>query len=332
MLPVSYERLSSELLRRLRGRRSQVGFSRRLRYRSNVAYLWESGRSWPTAARFAAAAERIGVDVRAAVGRFYRSEPAWLAGADLTTAGGIARLLEDLRGDTSIIEIAQRVGKNRFAVSRWLKGETEPRLPDFLRLVEATSGRLLDFVALFADPAALPSVRGAWAQLLAARRMISDLPWSPAVLLVLQTEDYRALRRHEPGWIARRLGLPVEIEEECLEVLATTGQIRQVRRRWEVAQVQTIDTRSDPSIGRRLKTWWAEVGVAHLRADRPGLFSYNVFSIAERDLARLEEMHRAYYRALRAVVAASEPPERVVVANLQLFPIDVGIAAAAGSG
>jgi hypothetical protein len=319
---VNYESLARDLLRALRGQRSQVGFSRRLKYRSNVAYLWESGRNWPTASTALWAAERTGVNVRGAIERFYRTPPGWLGEVDVVSRPGVARLLDDLRGDTPILELAARTERSRFAVARWLKGDAEPRLPDFLRLLEASSQRVLDFVSQLVDVARLPSAAPAWRALQAARRLVAQLPWSPAVLLVLQTEDYAHLPRHEPGWIARRLGLPVEVERECLELLATSGQIESVRGRWRVGRVQSIDTRTDPAAGKRLKEWWAQVGIDFIRADRPGLFSFNVFSISAADLARLEDMHRSYYRTLRAVVAASEPPERVVVANLQLFPLD----------
>jgi hypothetical protein len=322
MEPVNFEDLAAELLRALRGRRSQVAFSRRLRYQSNVAYLWESQRSWPTAAVTLLAAERVGVDVTAAVRSFSGAEPSWLADQPVASRSGVARWLDDMRGDTTILELAHRSGRSRFAVARWLKGQSEPRLPDFLRLIDATTSRLVDFVACFVSAERLPSVRERWRQLEAARRMVWDLPWSPAVLLMLQTEAYRALPAHEPGWIAERIGVAPSVEAECLEVLAATGQVRKRKRRWEVVQEQTIDTRPDRDAGRALKSWWTEVGLQSIRKNAPGLFSFNVFSVSERDLARLEEMQRAYYRSMRAIIASSTPAERVVVANLHLFPID----------
>ncbi len=59
---------------------------------------------------------------------------------------------------------------------------------------------------------------------------------------------------------------------------------------------------------------------AHLGAD--GMFSYNVFTVSDDDLARLEDLQRAHYRAIRAVVADSEPADRLVRVNLQLLALD----------
>ena len=46
---MDYETLAKELIRALRGKRSQVALSRRLRYGSNVVRTWEAGRRFPSA-------------------------------------------------------------------------------------------------------------------------------------------------------------------------------------------------------------------------------------------------------------------------------------------
>jgi hypothetical protein len=53
-----------------------------------------------------------------------------------------------------------------------------------------------------------------------------------------------------------------------------------------------------------------------------GLFAYNLFTVSLADLERIRELQRAFFRELRAIVAASRPEERVVIANLQLFALD----------
>lgn len=235
----------------------------------------------------------------------------------------MARLLDALRGGSSIKDVAGRAGRSRYAVSRWLGAAAEPRLPDFLRMIEATSLRLLDFVAAFFDPSALPSAARAWRQLETARHVARELPWSHAVLRVLELSDYRALPRHEPGFIARRAGMSLEEEKRCLRLLAATKQIRKRRGLWEPHRVLTVDTRSNPDAGRALLAFWAEVGLERMRADgAKGLYSYNLFTVSQRDLDRIRELHLAYFRQLRSIVAQSEPAERLVVANVQLFGLD----------
>jgi transcriptional regulator with XRE-family HTH domain len=321
---MDHETLAKQLIRALRDRRSQVAFSRRLGFRTNVLYAWESGRRWPTAATFLVAARKVGIDVEEGLTRFFPARPAWMDQVELPTPEGVAALLGELRQHEPIVEIARRAGRSRYAVARWLSREAEPRLPDFLRMVEACSLRLLDFVAIFTDPAALDATRAAWRTLDAQRRAVYEEPWLPAILLALELPGYAGLPRHEPGWIARRLGIPIEDEARCLRRLTDTGQIHMRRGRFRVSAVQTVDTRPDPDAENQLKRFWAGVGLERLTKRAPGLFSFNVFTVSEADLARLSELHRSYFQTLRAIIAESRPLERVVVANVQLFALDDG--------
>jgi transcriptional regulator with XRE-family HTH domain len=326
---MDYETLSKQLIRALRGKHSQVWLSRRLRCRSNVLYSWESGRRWPTAATFFRLALAVRVPVNAGLGSFLGGLPPSLAQADFAEPESSARLLEHLRGGTTVVELARRVGTHRVSVARWLKGSAEPRLPDFLKLIDATSVRLLDFVAVFVCPAELAATRLGWQVLEAQRRVAYELPWSHAVMRVLELEQYRALPAHRPGWIAERLGLGLAEEERCLGALAASKLIRRRRGRWEVLRVLTVDTRTNPDAGRSLKRHWAEVAESRLSALEPrgeDLFSYNLFTISEREWASFRELHIAYYQELRRLVEASRHAERVVLVNLQLLRLDEPVA------
>lgn len=322
---MDHETLAKQLIRAVRGKRSQVAVSRRLRCQSNVLYAWESGRRWPTAATFFQLALLSRVPLAERIAEFLGGLPPALLGADWAQPSAAAGLLEHLRGGTTIVELARRVGVNRVSVARWLKGSAEPRLPDFLRLIEGTSLRLLDFIALFTSPAELPATSAAWQVLEAQRRVAYELPWSHAVMRVLELARYRALPAHQPGWIAARLGIALEEEQRCLAALATSRLIRRRQRRWVVEQVLTVDTRRNPEAGRSLKRHWAEVGKQRLPELEPSgedLFSYNLFTIAERDWPSFRELHIAYYQELRRLVEASNPAERVVLVNLQLLRLD----------
>lgn len=321
---MDYEAVASEFLRALRGRRSQTAFSRRLKYRSNVAYSWESGRGWPTAARMMWVAEQVGIDLREALFRFYRGPLPWPDEQDLTSPEAVVLFLNDLRGRTSILDLARASGCSRFAISRWLKGISEPRLPDFFRMVEAISLRLLDFIEVFVNPASMKTLAQSFKALQATRQAAYDAPWTQAILRVLELKQYHRLAAHESGWIADRLGISREEETRCLELLAKTGQIRWQYRHWALGNILTVDTRRDPESAREAKAWWASVGLERLKAGSDGIFSYNIFAVSRADLERLREIHKAYFRQLRAVVSQSKPAECVALVNLQLLELNDG--------
>jgi transcriptional regulator with XRE-family HTH domain len=318
-LELDYEAVSQDLVRALRGDRSQTAFARRLGYRSNAVYTWEAGKRFPTGSVFLRAAGRVGVDVPGALRAFLRADPPWLA-ADPATPEGVAALLCDLRGDVPLGPLAARAGRSRFAVSRWLKGQAEPRLPDLLRMVEATSLRALDFVGLFADPERLPSTAAAWERLATARTLAWSNPWSQVVLLALELAPYRALPVHDDGWLAARVGLEVDAVAAALDALVRAGQVVHDGVRYRPVAIQAVDVRS-PVVGSALKRFWVDVARQRLADGAPGAWSYNVFAVSEADLQRLEEMQRAHYRAIRALVAESSPAERVVLIHLQTVPL-----------
>jgi transcriptional regulator with XRE-family HTH domain len=314
-----YEQLARELIRALRGRRSQAQASRRLGYASNVVFDWEAGRRFPTAAGAFRMAKRFGVDVRAALERFRGQS--WPERVEPASPAGVAWLLTHLRGNVRIAVLAEASGSSRFAISRWLSAQTEPRLPDFLRLLEATSLRLLDFVAELVDVERVPSLRESWQQLRLARELAYDAPWSHAVLRALELEAYQRLPRHEPGLIARWLGIPASEEERCLALLLQSGQIRRARGRYRVAEVRTVDTRKDPQRSRELRAFFSRVAADRLLAGADGDFSFNLFSVSSADLAKIRALQHAYFQELRSIVARSEPNEHIVLTNIHMLPL-----------
>lgn len=317
---MDFDQVASEFLRAIRGKRSQPAFCRRLGYKSNVAYTWESGRGFPTAARALWAAERVGVPVRQAYEEFYQRTPTWLQNADPATPEGVALFLSDLKGRTSILELASYSGKSRFAIARWLKGETEPKLPEFFQLVECSSLRLVDYVEQLVDPRKLPSLRERWEAMQTARRLAYEAPWTQAVLRAMELDAYKALPLHEPGWIARRIGIDATVEAESLALLTQTGQVRLHEGRYTLAEVHALDTRKNPAAALRLRTWWGQQALERFARGNRGMM-YNLISVSAADLDRLRELQKAYFNEVRTIVAQSQPIERVALATVQLLDL-----------
>ena len=318
---MNHEALASQLLRALRGRHSQAALSRRLEYRSNAFKIWESGRAFPSAARTFAIAKRVGKDTRVGLMRFLGKTAPSMLGVDLTTGAGVARLLRHLRGRMRVGAIAEATGRDRYAISRWLKGTTQPRLPDLLRLVDAMTHRLPDFVAILVDPSELPEVAETWALLERSRQVARTLPWSHAVLRALELEQYRALPQHEEGWLGAYLGLGLENEKHCLQALQASHQIRWNGSHWEATHALTVDARGDPEAGRNLAVWGAELGATRIAAGGTG-YAFNLIAISAKDLQRLRRLQQEYFAQLRAIVAASEPAEHVAIVNMHLLDLN----------
>lgn len=296
------ELATRQLLRALRGGRSQVAFSRRLGYRGNPVAHWEAGRRTPTAQEMLRACGRVGIDARAALARFHPT-PAPESPAELHA------WLDRLRGSTTMVELAKRTGHSRFTISRWLAGVSKPRVNEFLQLVEAITGRACDLVAELVSIEQVPAMQAAHRARTAARLLAHEEPWTEAIMRVLESRPYR------PGEIAMQLEIDAETERRCLEKLILANIVTERDGEHQVAGELSVDTRAVP----QLKAHWA--AVAHARLANPleqDLFSYNVLSVAREDLDAIRELMRATYREIRTIVSNSRSAERVALVNLQL--------------
>jgi hypothetical protein len=306
---LDFDRASRQLLRALRGARSQTVFSRRLGFRSNVAAKWEAGQRMPTAAEALQYSTLLGMDVPAMLQRFQPN-------VDVSAVFSHGRYelhhwLSALRGAQRLAEVATKAALSRYSVGRFLTGQSEPRLPQFLALLEALTGRVDELVDSWVGIDKVAVLQPRFVRVQAARRAMTQSPLCLAVMCLLDTTQLRE-RRHleQEVELARVLDRPVEEMRECLELLHTGGVIALTEGRYQPASQLTVDAHTSRVRQRELQGYWA--GVAARHAETPGkddVCSYNVFSIARKDYDALRELQREFYRTARALIAASEPTE-----------------------
>jgi transcriptional regulator with XRE-family HTH domain len=310
---------AARFMRCLRGHRSQIQLARRLGYRGNPITDWERGARFPTAGEALRVATLVGIDVSACCRRFAPTVRVEV-GPD---GQGLSDWLRALQAQTPIQDIASRSGKSRFAVRRWLLGEAKPRLPDFMRLLDALTGRLPEWCAEFVTIESMPTLQARLLSVQAAKRLAFEAPWTEAVLRLLETRAYRRLQRHRQGFVAECLGLTLEQERHCLEQLQRAGLIQRRSRKYAVTQRHTVDTQGGKEALRLLKRHWSQVSADRVVEAMPDdLFAYNVMSLSRADAARVREKLQEVFREIRMIVGASDPEEVVAICNLQLMLFD----------
>ena len=233
----------------------------------------------------------------------------------------MAAFLEHERRGISLVAIAKDTGISRFSLARYLRAEADIRLPDMLRLLDYCSHRLLDFLALWTDPTLLPCVAERWQALQLARRAAYERPWSNAVLHCLELQAYRDSPRHEPGQIARYLGISRQEVEACLELLEQSEQITWNGHHYRGTEQRSVSLSSDPAAARAQAAWWVSVAAERAQSHR-GMFAYNLCCVSAEDLQRIAELQRDCLRQIRSVVANSSPGERVALVNVQVLAFD----------
>jgi transcriptional regulator with XRE-family HTH domain len=308
--------VSQQLLRALRGKRTQQAFARKLGYRANPITDWEHGRRTPTANEALSVAARSGVDVVAAFARFAPTVP-------LQSDRGVYlldRWMRQLLGTTSITELSARLGRSRPAVSRWLSGSAKPRLPAFLEFVDAATGRAPDLVAELVPIERVPALKARFDVAQAARRVALERPWTEAILRVLETAQYRALQAHDSDWIARQLGLDAAEIARNLALLCEADVVVERGGKFTEHHALNVDTRGGKEALRGIKAHWLRVAAERaLDPQATDLFAYNVCSCSSEDMLRIKDLLRATYQEVRAIVAGSERCDDVGLINLQFM-------------
>jgi transcriptional regulator with XRE-family HTH domain len=292
-----------------------------LGHRSNVAHAWERGHRFPSATDAQRVAARVGIEPGAAWQRFYGGQaPAWLAEIDATTTEGLGRILADLNAGRSLSGLCRRAGISRHAAVRWVRGEASPRLPDLLRYLDAATSRLLDWLSCWVDPLQLPSAAARWQRMEAARQALFENPWAQIVLLAVDLAPFQALDEQTPQWLAERLRLPLPDVQRCLSLMVASGQLSLQAGRYTLASAAPLDAPA-ARFGTQLKALCAHIGLERMRAGDAGLFSYAVFSVSQQDYGEVRAILAEAYQRMRSVAERSAPNERLVVTNLQVFPL-----------
>ncbi len=317
---VDYEVAARQLLRAIRGKRSQVAFARRLGYRGNPITDWEHGRRYPTIHETLRACRRVGIDVEGAFARFHPSERLQ---ADEEGADDIGRWLDALRGNLSLSALADKVEISRFAAARWVRGHARPRLPDFLRVADAVTGRVAELVAELVAIEDVPELLPSYEAVRASKRLAFEAPWTEAILRVLETKAYRSLPSHKDSFVAARLGIAEAVVASGISLLRKSGLVRRRSRRFAVAREVHVEIPRDPASLSATRAHWGRVIAERAPKTRDNeAFGYVVTTLREDQLGEVRQILRTAYREIRALVSDVEDGDVAAFVGLQLMVFD----------
>ncbi len=313
MLEFDWKLISREFVRALRGRVTQLGASRRMGFRGNPVRTWEAGTRFPTHLQTMQLAQVSDIDPVACFAQFHPPTA-------LTTKpskDSLAQWMSAQRGSTSIRNLSGFSGMSRFSVSRTLKGETVPRLPEFLALVHAMTARVDDLLSTFVDIESIPSLVELNRRRVAQRNLTLNEPWTEAILRLLEIDSIGD-KPYVPGILAEALGIETEVEELCVERMVIAGVVSRCGDRLEINPGVTVYTGHEPSRVRVLKKHWAKVAMARIESPKPGdRFAYNLMTLSEADYERVQRVLEDSYREVRSIVAASDKDEVAALVQFQ---------------
>jgi transcriptional regulator with XRE-family HTH domain len=315
---MDYATLVFQLVRAMRGRRSQQWLSRRLGFKGNQLYRWESGLRTMDWRDFLRLAKICQFDV----GRALNKSIGYSLPADQS-----ANLVRFLIGESKVSTAAATLDLSPQIVRRWLRGATEPPLSQMLRMLDLFQGRLLDWIEQLCPRAELACLRERRAEMHARRELSFIFPVANLIVAALESEPYRHRRRHKRGVIAARLGISVELEVQIIEHLRQAGIIAWTGQRYEIQPRGMEIFSKDPALTLKQRHYWTQVADEFLKTattlPQSSMFGWSVFAVSDTAYRSIQEKFRECYAQIVGIANSDLAPRQAVkMVNLQCIDLD----------
>lgn len=312
---VNLVQVRKEMLRALRGRRSQSSMSRRLGYASNRMHAWETGHASLKWDEFESICRLCKADLAKAIETAFRLKPESCGWHDLviTFAG---KIREDV--------LARKLGVSQKTARRWLKGEQEPQVEDLLAMMFFFSSRFLAFMQALGILERVPALAEIRILHERARKMHSDIPECPLVHACLESVSYAASPVHLDGFVAHALGKSLEWEHETLRHMTEAGLLASEEGKY-VPYFNRVDMIGIPfEDALRIRKHWLAVACEALRTRERLVHAEHIFLPDDDELSRkyLQEL-LLFYNAFVGEASRLVPGMNVAhLLNIESFSLE----------
>lgn len=302
-----------ELLRALRGKRAQSQLSKHLGYNFNQVYLWETGRRvihWKDLENYCKALNR---PLTKHLQNFF----------SIKQAASIAEILSiSLRGRKKR-DVAIELGVSPSKLSRWLSGFSDPPLREALLILEQVHLGFHEFLDVLAGEGRITSIQPRVRRDRALKEALLRFPFSGAVAPALGLASYQSLEKHQPGFLARKLGISLEEEEMALQALLSMDQVEIVEGKYRLKPYRVNLVQNKQRFLEICQYWSDRAARLPKRVGGKSLFGYRVFGASEQGFAQLRQAQIDYYHALSAIIKNENGPfDHVIVVNLHTFLLE----------
>lgn len=314
---IDFKVLARELLRSVRGRRSQDQINRRLGFNFNRVSRWETGRaeiSWPD---FVHICKSCRVSVSDAMHKTYSTA---------VEAEDSAAVIRFFKGSLKISAFATHLGVSRFTVHRWLSGETLPTLSQMLMIVHQMTATLTLFVDKLLPGSSPPALLHLTRHEQSLREVIFSHPYVLAALACFELDEFKRMQTWSRGILVQKLRISQHEEDQLIERLT---KIKQLRRRGEMLEVadMRIDIRNDFAGKNQLRQYWTRKALDMLLAIREttkvSQFGFFTYAASEEARENIREAYLKFYQEVTSILDADSGPKTVIqTANFQILDLD----------
>ena len=205
---INYEKLAGEILRSLRGTRTQRQCSELLGYSFNQVGKWESGATHIKWEDFIHVAEALQIPIAKHFNAFF-----WLSEGEFSASSAIKHLAVQLSLPPRKSPAARAVMK------RWLSGSSSPDFAEVLKMIDSQPAVLIGWLALFVDCASVPGLRARYAiWQLEVESVLSD-PRCVFINAALELQSYKDLPIHSDRFLVEHACCDADTVQKTLATM-----------------------------------------------------------------------------------------------------------------
>ena len=309
-----FNQVVSELVRILRGPRSQTAVSRKLGYRTNQLYRWEAGLRSPTWKDFVRLCRAVDAPLEGQLRKSlnYKGDP-----------NDGAAIANHLMQNLPISRVATLTGISRFTLSRWLSKKTEPGLAEMLQLLHCLWNLLFVFLEGWVEVERIPSL----AMLHASRSQELDLfynfPASITVLEALKLESYLKIDEHSDQWLAQKIGLSSDEVSKIIHRLQASRLIESVGLKYKVLKPFAPKNGNFQRYKEVRKFWFNKILEKYSQMEKvpeESLAPAFTFACSQSAMTEIASRYRNFLTEMNTIIAEdTDPANRLVVHSSMLF-------------
>ena len=228
---MDYISLQTDLVKILRGRRTQDYLNKKMSYQFNQVHKWETGKvriSWLEFIKLCQVGEK---------------DLSGTMKACFSYSGSLknsANLVQHFTANHKKTEIVAELNISRSTLSRWLNGVLIPDAVQFFQLMHLYSSDFFFFVEELAGSRNIPSLKAELDKEHAYLKAYEKYPWLSVLLSALDITSYRD--NPTTSQLAKICKLPVSSVKEAVEDLVSAGLLVWNGKQW-TAEIQKINFR-----------------------------------------------------------------------------------------
>ncbi|HLE10751.1 MAG: hypothetical protein A2385_09280 [Bdellovibrionales bacterium RIFOXYB1_FULL_39_21] len=312
---INYSTLTQELIKGLRGKKSQNYYNKRLKQKTNQIHRWETGKSKITWVEFMRLLQLFKIDFRLLLNRFFRFQ------GDVES---ISLFLTHLFGNKKISELSKTVQLSEFKIRRILNGSSPAYLADILKIIDLLNRfRFLGFLNALIDLNKIGEVKEQFAQISSFMKTYYENPRIGHILLALRLDGYKKLKKHDPSFLAQKVGISLSEVAHFLEILIKIGYVTKKDEKYLATSVQSDDS-NDPKKQIQIRKYWTAQALLamenHQAFPLQDAFGSLLFTTNSAVKEKIISIYLKFFEDLKNCIMSDKREHDIVLAlNFHLF-------------